>query len=488
MRILRERTAISRNKHSLPIKLALNDKIINSSMSVFDYGCGRGADVALLSNLGISCTGWDPAHAPETHFKTADVVNLGYVINVVENPQERTETLTKAFSLTKRVLIVSVLLDSESNRATRAVPHGDGIVTSRGTFQRFYTQTELKEFVKEVLGIEPVSAGLGVVYIFRHETEKQLFLATRVRYTQYESHKTSFSLEDQYKSAKSVLEKFVKNIEYLGRIPNEDEFEAAQELKSKLGSFARAFNIIKHVFPDNQIEQRREQRINDLLVYLALSRFQNRPSFAFLPKTLQYDMREFFGGYSIACDQADKLLFLAGKAETVDLACQESKIGKLLPKALYIHRNYVDRLSPILRIYVGCAQVLIGEIEDANIIKIHRHTGKVSYMIYGNFDKVAHPALDEAITVFLRNLSIRQRLYRDSENPPILHRKETFLLPDYPHYEKFKKLTLKEEDAGLLEEPLGIGFRKQWEDRLSERGYKIRGHQLTRVKSLCLLD
>jgi len=207
-----------------------------------------------------------------------------------------------------------------------------------------------------------------------------------------------------------------------------------------------------------------------------------------LPKTLQYDIRTFFGSYSQACKQADELLFLSGKAEVIDSACKQLKIGKLLPKALYIHRKYLDMLSPVLRIYVGCAQVLVGEIQNANIIKIHRNTGKVSYMVYGTFDKKAHPILEEAVTVFLRTQGIRRRYYKGYENPLILHRKETFVLPDYPLYEKFQKLTDKEVQAGLLDNPRGIGFQKQWEERLTEHGYKIRGHQLTKIKPPCVND
>jgi hypothetical protein len=51
-------------------------------------------------------------------------------------------------------------------------------------------------------------------------------------------------------------------------------------------------------------------------------------------------------------------------------------------------------------------------------------------------------------------------VYRDydtSENPPILHRKETFVTPDYPLYEKFAKLTHQEENWGLLDDTSTIG-------------------------------
>ena len=62
-------------------------------MTFFDYGCGRGEDIELLAAEGVTCGGWDPAYRPEAPRQEADVVNLGYVINVIEDPEERAATL-----------------------------------------------------------------------------------------------------------------------------------------------------------------------------------------------------------------------------------------------------------------------------------------------------------------------------------------------------------------------------------------------------------
>jgi DNA phosphorothioation-associated putative methyltransferase len=110
------------------------------------------------------------------------------------------------------------------------------------------------------------------------------------------------------------------------------------------------------------------------------------PPLSILPLHLQRDIREFLGSYSRACQQADQLLFAAGDPEAVDQACRDAPLGRLLPNALYIHRSTLDRLSPLLRIYEGCARAWLGEIEDANIIKLHRFSDKVSYLAYPDFD------------------------------------------------------------------------------------------------------
>ena len=61
--------------------------------------------------------------------------------------------------------------------------------------------------------------------------------------------------------------------------------------------------------------------------------------------------------------------------------------------------------------------------------------------------------------------------YATSTNPPILHRKETFLPPGHELVAKFARLTRQEEKHGLLDETATIGTREGWERRLAERGF-----------------
>src|SRR4051794_9770476 len=121
-RIRRERTAMSRRSLSRPIARALDDGVITSEETFFDYGCGRGDDLRGLRALGVEAAGWDPAYAPTAVREPADVVNLGYVINVIEDPAEREQTLGDAWSLARRVLIVSARPDWEL-RGQALSPH-----------------------------------------------------------------------------------------------------------------------------------------------------------------------------------------------------------------------------------------------------------------------------------------------------------------------------------------------------------------------------
>jgi DNA phosphorothioation-associated putative methyltransferase len=214
----------------------------------------------------------------------------------------------------------------------------------------------------------------------------------------------------------------------------------------------------------------------------ALGRFR-RPPMSALPVGLQRDIRAFFGSYANGCRRADELLFRAGDAEAVEDACRRSAVGKLLPDALYVHRSALEALDPLLRVYEGCARAYLGEIEGADLIKLHRQSGKVSYLVYPDFDADPHPALLRSIKLNLRTREIESTDYAASANPSVLHRKETFLLPDDPRRPKFDRLTRPEERAGLLDDPATIGTRADWAERLQERGYALRGHRLVRSRA-----
>ena len=60
--------------------------------------------------MKVQATGWDPVYRPDGERQTADIVNLGLVLNVIEDARERQETLKSAFALAGKVLVVSVML------------------------------------------------------------------------------------------------------------------------------------------------------------------------------------------------------------------------------------------------------------------------------------------------------------------------------------------------------------------------------------------
>src|SRR6202035_407897 len=118
--------------------------------------------------------GWDPHYRPDAAMRPADCVNLGYVLNVIEETQEREKTLRAAFDLARRVLVVSVRVDQSLNSGTE---FSDGLGTNSGSFQKIYTQSEFRQYLDAILGRKPYMAGLGIAYVFKDESAESEFLA-----------------------------------------------------------------------------------------------------------------------------------------------------------------------------------------------------------------------------------------------------------------------------------------------------------------------
>jgi len=174
----RHKTAIRRQTFSRPVRTALEDGLIHQGTTVLDYGCGQGDDTRNLRELEVTCEGWDPEHRPDAELRPADIVNLGYVVNVIEDPSERADALRRAWSYARETLVVAARLNREAEDL-RCPEFGDGFLTRLGTFQKFFEQSELREWIESVLGESPVAAAPGVFYVFRSEERKHAFVSTR---------------------------------------------------------------------------------------------------------------------------------------------------------------------------------------------------------------------------------------------------------------------------------------------------------------------
>jgi DNA phosphorothioation-associated putative methyltransferase len=475
---LRHRTAISRASLSRPLRLALDAELINRDITVLDYGCGRGDDLQALCARGIRCFGWDPVFRPNGKRQEADVVNIGYVVNVIEDPAERLQTLHEAWKLTRKILLVSARLSVEAEGSHHR-SYNDGYLTQRGTFQKFYTQGELRDWLDTTLGVNSIAAAPGIFFVFRDEALKQTYTASQ--YRRRLSVPTQRQSDVLFERHREFLQPLMDFVTSRGRLPDESELPDVTTLRQVFGSIQRAFGVVQWVTGKTQWNTIREQRTQDLLVYLALQRFRGRPRFSGLLRDLQLDVKAFFGTYTRACAAADDLLFSAGKLETIDAACRQAPYGKLTPEALYVHITGLQTLSPILRVYEGCAQGYIGAVEGANVVKLDRRKPKISYLSYPNFDNDPHPTLTESLVVQLQDFKVRYYDYRDSESPPILHRKEAFVPTSHPSRGKFERLTRQEERWGLFENSSTIGTREKWKKLLAQKGLCLRGHRLMRV-------
>ena len=541
----RSKTAMARTFLSRPMQQALDDGLL-SDRTVFDYGCGRGDDIRNLSALGIECSGWDPAHSPEVVTRPADVVNLGFVVNVIEDQGERRQALLNAWALARNLLVVSGRLTWE-NDLTDAKRFADGVITAGGTFQKFYTHEELKAWVETHVDGYVRTAAPGILYVFRARSSEQQLLARQTRSGYNRRRAIAEILSDRHAEPLKPLRDFVErerrlphpteipssaeivetfgslkdafyilraaspnddwpdvggtkqtrskrrfeqNLDILqplvdflterGRLPKDSEITTSAEISTEFGSVRQAFTLIRRVTGPEVWEEHTLRAREDFLVYCALSSFGGRPKLSDMPDDLQADARDLFGSYKAACQRADQLLYSIADMDQIEAACQDAPVGKLTPEALYVHVDYLDRLQPILRVYDGAARQLTGNVDDATLVKLNRLKPQVSYLVYPTFDTDPHPALKYSIVGKLGEARMKHRSFHESRNPPILHRKEAFLPSDDRRFAKFRRLTLQEENAGLLDRS-DIGTRSGWEQILRDNGVAIRGHKLLRA-------
>jgi len=474
--IERHKAALKRSELSRPIKVALEANLFPEGSTFFDYGCGSGEDVKRIGALGYSSCGWDPYYRPNEIFKSADIVNLGYIINIIEDTVERREILTKAWDLTQKILIVSaqVLVD---DRRRGLIAYGDGIVTNRNNFQKYYEQEELKLYLEQVLGVEAIPAGLGIYLIFRHEAQAESFRAFRVSshliIPQIQTRTKNF--EDHQELLLPLMDFYTKR----GRLPIKDELSIELAIKDEFRSYQRAFKAIQQATSKAEWDEIAEKRRQDLLVYLALGKFSGRPTIRKLAPEIKADVKALFGNYKQACNLADQLLLEVGDMQKITKLCQSSNIGKQLNNAIAVHVSALEKLPPLLRLYEGCASRNFYRLENANIIKIYYNKPKVTYLVYPEFDTQAHPPLKATMEVDLHNLSVIYHDISDETNPLILHQKDTLVAPDYPSYKKFVRLTKKEQKSGLLENRDAIRRLHGWLRCLKEHEIKIEGHKLS---------
>lgn len=408
----RHKTALVRHELSAPMKTLAKHGFLQGDYSIFDYGCGRGDDLRELEAHGLDAIGWDLNFRPDADKVSSDIVNIGFVINVIEDRDERLDALLGSWELTQKLLVVSAMLANESYIA-QFQPYKDGVITSRNTFQKYYNQSELKEFIETTLDENAIAIGPGIYYVFRDKNLEQQFQQNRQKRHYEWRHLTAPEpvSESQarllFTQHQPLFEAFWKCCLNLGRLPAEDEFEQYQQLTEVAGSPKKAFRLVSKWYNQDELEQAAAMRKEDLLVYFALAQFQKHKGYAQQPDVLKRDIKAFFGNYNVALIQAKELLFSIADTGIIEQACLEiaEKVnGKLvyeedIPHSLIIEKSYLNDLPAILRVYVGSALQLYGDIDDVHEIKIHITSGKVTLLTYSDWGKTNTPMLCERVKI-----------------------------------------------------------------------------------------
>jgi DNA phosphorothioation-associated putative methyltransferase len=505
--ILRHLTALSRSTLSAPVQSLIRDGLLTVETSFFDYGCGKGGDIAALTASGFNASGWDPYYRPEEARTPADVVNLGFVINVIEDIEERMDALTSAFGLARSVLAVASILSFNSNQPVHMRPYKDGVRTGRNTFQKHFTQTELQQFIEGVLDEDAYPAGPGVFYVFKDRTVEQRYLVGRtsdrsrmqrarlatINYVRAPKlQRLAPPKKSETPQGVAYLERLWVRCLELGRLPDPEEIPDTDEARRLFGSPNRALATCLSRNDQSILQRAEAGRRDDILVMLALHFFERRRRFTQLEPRLQRDVKALFGSYQSAEAKAHQLLFSVKDPKVVGLACEQAAANGLgwleAGHSLQLHTSLVERLPAALRIYIGCATALAGDLKAYDLVKAHIASGKVTLTSFDDFIGKPLPTLQSRVKVRLRDQDFDMFAYTGQYLPTVLYHKSRYINEEFPHYaeqlafdESLAKLGLLDLSGYGLPEDTVLGT-------LNAARYEVEQFELRRSMTIPHLD
>lgn len=497
--LARHRTALQRYTLSTPMQALHRHGYLDGTRTVFDYGCGKGDDVRILHANGVEASGWDPHFAPDTPKTAADIVNLGFVINVIEDTTERTQALCGAYALAKRVLSVAAMLTGREQ--PNGEQYSDGVRTSRNTFQKYYTQRELREYLRAVLDKEPVAVGPGIFFVFKEETEEQHFLAHRVRNRAGLAHvihrlpqPTREEREQTFHAThRALLDSLWDTWLDLGRKPELSEIAQPADIEKTFGSLAKALRFLERFHGTEAVTAAFRSRKEDLTVYFALQQFEQRKTTPVFSEELRRDIRAFFGGYPNVQSEARQLLFSTGNREVIRHLCREAAhqgFGWLeKDRALYLHASLVERLPAVLRVYVGCASYLYGDVTSADVVKIHIDSAKLTLMSCDDFAGKPLPRVLERIKIRFRDQDVERFTYGEAFASPYLYRKSRLITEDFPHYAEQVAFEKTVDALQIFYDIDGVFLPSQlWDNQLKAARMEVDGFTVRAARTLPRLD
>ncbi|MEZ8212163.1 DNA phosphorothioation-associated putative methyltransferase [Vibrio sp. 1F148] len=445
----RYRTAIVRHELSAPMKTLVKHGYLKGEHSIFDYGCGRGDDLRELEAHGLDALGWDPNFQPDNDKSSSDIVNIGFVLNVIEDQDDRLEALLDAWELADKFLVVSVMLANE-NYIAQFKPYKDGVITSRNTFQKYYAQSEIKAYIERSLQEEAITVAPGIFYIFKDKLEEQQYLQSKYkRHHKWQQLTSPEPIEAKDKAKllitqhQDLFNDFWNTCLELGRIPANDEFEQSDKILELIGSHRKTFNLLQEMFDTKEFKQAEKSRKEDLLLYFAMGLFEKRKPYTLQPEPLKRDIKALFDDYKTAINLAAELLFAIADTDLIHQQCEKAH-GQLPASllneghSLILHRDLIDDLPLLLRVYVGSGLQMYGELGDEiDLIKIHITSGKLTLAAYDAFEKSV-PFLTERIKIKMAEQDIDFFDYVNEQRRPPLLNKHLYIQTNDKKYKKQK--------------------------------------------------
>lgn len=443
LEVFRHRTALKRKKLSSCMGALVDSSLVTNNSEIFDYGCGRGDDVSILAQNNFEkVSGWDPYFAKDNAIpKKSEFVSLSFVLNVIEDADERHSVLKKAFKIASKALVFSVMLEHQ-NTLQFAYPFNDGYLTSINTFQKYYSAPEIEAVVKEQLNETPIKLGPGIYIVFKDKSLEQEYLFKRQLGLLVET-KTAVKDDAGDRFAEALVSKMVKTILSFGRVPKLTELKAKfqGEISKARVSYNRLSRLALSQISISDLKHVREAFSAEILIFLAINRFDGRVKYGDLPEKFQIDVKVHFGSLKSANEEAERLLFSLSDTNgliSAALDAERAGYGYLIGTKFRCHSEQRDRLPTNLRLFYKIGERLHRSLTETDIIQLHLETKKMAFLIVNDFKKTALPRIHSREIINFATQDIVVVPHQEKEQVRILFRKSALMHSEDEYFDKQK--------------------------------------------------
>jgi DNA phosphorothioation-associated putative methyltransferase len=141
-------------------------------------------------------------------------------------------------------------------------------------------------------------------------------------------------------------------------------------------------------------------------VHFALTLFPGAPKYVTLPRSIQRDVRTFFGKHAAAIELARSLLFSVGNPKTVLHSIERASatgLGGVQGATFKFQTTSLPLMPAALRVVVGCAEMIEPDLASYDFIDIDPENGRVQAIRCDDASR-SIPLVLETVTVDLKAL------------------------------------------------------------------------------------
>ena len=155
--------------------------------------------------------------------------------------------------------------------------------------------------------------------------------------------------------------------------------------------------------------------------------------------------------------------------------------GKVVSGVRYAHESALPLLPNNERKLIEKLSRSLGTEKIWNVVKLEiKNPKNMSFLAYEDFSKTEFPEILRSYKFIESEQTFKLTRY-NSQNPPILHRKELLLPPNHPELEKYSNLTDKLVALGAFQNMHRHGTKVRWQEWLQSLGIVVKNHNIQNV-------